>query len=61
MDLQSFPEAVYQGLEERFIVGNGLEYVSICGHITDGPLAQPGAAQSEYVTEEETEEMRRKT
>lgn len=54
MDLQSFPEAVDQGLEERFIVGNGLEYVSICGHITDGPLAQPGAAQSEYVTEEET-------
>ncbi len=39
MDLQSFPEAIYEGLEEGFIVGNGLEYVSICCHVADGPLA----------------------
>lgn len=52
VDLQSFPEAIYEGLEEGFIVGNGLEYVSICCHVADGPLAQPCAAQSEDVTEE---------
>lgn len=52
VDLQSFPEAIYEGLEQGFIVGNGLEYVSICCHIADGPLAQPRATQSEDVTEE---------
>lgn len=59
MDLQSFPEAIYEGLEEGFIVGNGLEYVSICCHVANGPLAQPCTAQSEYVTEER--DMRNKT
>lgn len=52
VDLQSFPEAIYEGLEQGFIVGNGLEYVSICCHIADGPLAQPRTTQSEDVTEE---------
>lgn len=54
-DLQSFPEAINEGLEEGFIVGNGLEYVSICRHVADGPLAQPCTAQSEDVTEERHE------
>lgn len=52
VNLQSFSEAIYEGLEEGFIVGNGLEYVSIRCHVTDGPLAQPCAAQSEDVTGE---------
>lgn len=52
VDLQSFPEAIYEGLEKGFIVGNGLEYVSICCHVANGPLAQPCTAQSEDVTEE---------
>lgn len=52
VDLQSFSETIYEGLEEGFVVGNGLEYVSICRHIADGPLAQPCTAQSEDVTGE---------
>lgn len=60
VDLQSFPEAIYEGLEERFIVGNSLEYVSICCHITDCPLTQPCATQTEDVTgeRERDEDMR---
>lgn len=54
-DLQSFPEAIYESLEQGFIVGNGLEYVSIGCHVSDGPLAQPSTAQSEDVTEERHE------
>lgn len=50
-DLQSFPEAVDQGLEQGFIVGYGLQYVSIRRHIADGPLAQTRTAQPEDVTE----------
>ena len=50
--LQPFPEAIDEGLKEGFVVRNGLEYVSICCHIADRPLAQPRAAQSEDVTEE---------
>lgn len=49
-DLQSFPEAVDQGLEQGFIVGYGLQYVSIRRHIADGPLAQTRTAQPEDVT-----------
>ncbi len=52
MDLQSFPEAIDEGLEEGFVVGNGLEYVSVCRHIADSPLAKSCTAQSEDVTEE---------
>lgn len=58
-NLQSFPEAIYEGLEEGFIVGNGLENVSICCHVADRPLAQPCTAQSEDVTGER--DMRKKT
>lgn len=52
--LQSFPEAIDERLEERLVVGDRLEDVSIRRHVADGPLAQAGAAQSEDVTEEET-------
>lgn len=49
---QSFPEAIYKGLEQGLIVGNGLQYVSVCCHVADGPLAQPRTTQAEDVTEE---------
>lgn len=49
--LQSFSETIYEGLEEGFIVGNGLKNIPICRHITDGPLAQSCTAQTEDVTE----------
>lgn len=52
-DLQSFPEAVDQGLEQGLIVGYRLQYVSIRRHIADGPLAQARTAQPEDVTEKE--------
>lgn len=55
--LQSFPESIYKGLEEGFIVGNGLEYVSICRHVADGPLAQPRTTQAKDVTEEKTKKQ----
>lgn len=55
VDLQSFPETIYKGLEEGFIMGNGLEDVSICRHVADSPLAESCAAQSEDVTEEREE------
>lgn len=47
---QAFSAAVNESLEQWFIMGDGLQYVSITGHITDGPLAQSGAAESEDVT-----------
>lgn len=49
---QSFPEAVYEGLEQGLVVGNGLQYVPVCRHVADGPLAQPRTAQAEDVAEE---------
>lgn len=55
VDLQSFPEAIYEGLEQGFIVGNSLEYVSICCHVANGPLAQPCTTQAEDVTKEREE------
>lgn len=48
---QSFPEAIYKGLEQGLIVGNGLEYVSVRCHVADGPLAQPCTTQAKDVTE----------
>lgn len=56
VDLQSFSEAIYEGLEEGFIVGNGLEDVSISRHVADGPLTQPCTAQTEDVTGKKTYE-----
>lgn len=36
-------------------MGNGLEYVSVCCHVADGPLAQPRTTQAKDVTEERAE------
>lgn len=30
-------------------MGDGLQYVPVRRHVADGPLAQPSAAQPEYV------------
>lgn len=48
--VQALPEAIDEGLEQRFVVGDGLQYVAIIGHIADGPLAKPCTAESEDVT-----------
>lgn len=48
--VQALPVAIDEGLEQRLVVGDGLQYVAIVGHIADGPLAQSRTAQSEDVT-----------
>lgn len=48
--VQALPVAIDEGLEQWLVVGDGLQYVAIIGHITDGPLAQACATQSEDVT-----------
>lgn len=48
---QAFPEAIDQGLEERFIVRDRLENVPISSDISNSPLTQTSAAQPENVTE----------
>lgn len=50
--LQSFPAAVDECLEERLVVGDGLQDVSITGDVADGPLAEPRATQSKDITVE---------
>lgn len=50
---QALPAAVDQGLEQRLVVRDGLQDVAVAGDVADGPLAQPGAAQSEDVAVEE--------
>lgn len=48
-DLQSFPKAIDEGLEEGFVMRNGLQDVSISRDVTDSPLAKPCTAQSEDI------------
>lgn len=48
--VQALPVAVDEGLEQRFVVGDGLQYVAVTGHIANGPLAQSCTAESEDVT-----------
>lgn len=48
--VQALSVAIDEGLEQRFVVGDGLQYVSITGHIADGPLAQSSTTESEDVT-----------
>lgn len=55
--VQALPVAIYEGLEQWLVVGYGLQYVAIIGHIADGPLAQPGTTQSEDVTVREGTEV----
>lgn len=53
-DSQSLSVSINEGLEEGFVVGDGLQDVPVSRHVADGPLAQPGAAQPEDVAERET-------
>lgn len=48
-DLQSFPKAIDEGLEEGFVMRNGLQDVPISRDITDSPLAEPRTAQPEDI------------
>lgn len=48
--VQALPVAIDEGLEQRFVVRDSLQYIAFTGHITDSPLAQPCTTQSEYVT-----------
>lgn len=48
--VQAFSVAVDEGLEQRLVVGDGLQYVSIAGHIANGPLSQACATESKDVT-----------
>lgn len=54
--VQAFSVAVDEGLEQRLVVGDGLQYVSIAGHIADGPLSQARAAEPKDVTVAGTED-----
>lgn len=57
--LQAFPAAIDECLEERFVVGDGLQDVPISSDIAYGPLAQARAAQPKDVTTQ-TERQREK-
>lgn len=48
--VQAFLVAINQSLEQRFVVGDGLQYVAVVGHIANRPLAQSRTTQSENVT-----------
>lgn len=43
-DIQALSVAINKGLEERFVVGDGLQDAAITGDIADRPLAQSCAA-----------------
>lgn len=53
-DLQSLSVSINEGLEEWFVMGDGLQDVPISCHVADCPLAQPSAAQPKDVTERKT-------
>jgi hypothetical protein len=48
--LQSLPVAVEEGLDQTFVLGYRLEDFTLGRDVTDGPLAQSRAGQSEHVT-----------
>lgn len=56
-DSQSLSVSINEGLEEWFVMGDGLQDVPVCRHIADRPLAQPSAAQPKYVTGTKTTEL----
>lgn len=41
--IQALSVAINKGLEQRFVVGDGLQDAAITGDIADRPLAQSGA------------------
>lgn len=54
-DSQSLSVSINEGLEEGFVMGDGLQDVPISCHVADGPLAEPSAAQPEDVAESQRE------
>ena len=46
---QLFPGAIDEGLAQRLVLWNGLEDGPLLSDVANGPLAQPRAAQPEYV------------
>lgn len=44
---------VDQGLEQGLVLRDGLQDAPVLGHVADGPLAQPGAAESENIAGKE--------
>lgn len=50
--VQALSVAIDEGLEQRLVVGDGLQDVAVVGHIADGPLSQARAAQPEDVATE---------
>lgn len=53
MDSQSLSVSINEGLEQGFVVGDGLQDVPVRRHISDRPLTEPGAAEPENVAEEQ--------
>ena len=43
-------EALNECMVERYVLGDGLDDGPLSCHVTYGPLAHPGAAQTENVT-----------
>lgn len=54
-DSQSLSVSINEGLEEWFVMGDGLQDVPVSRHVADCPLAQASAAQPEDVAERERE------
>lgn len=58
--LQSFPEAIDEGLEKGFVVRNGLQDVPIGRDVSDSPLAEARTAQPEDIAVNTQRIMREK-
>lgn len=53
MDSQSLSVPINEGLEQGFVVGDGLQDVPVGRHVPDRPLTEPSAAEPENVAEEQ--------
>lgn len=53
--VQALSKAIDQSLKQWFVVGDGLQYVAVAGHVANRPLTQACATQSEDVTVRNTD------
>lgn len=53
MDSQSLSVSINEGLEQGLVVGDGLQDVPVCRHVSDRPLTEPSAAEPENVAEKQ--------
>ena len=51
VDLQSLAGSINESLTQALVLRDGLQYGALLGDIANGPLAQSGTTQSEYVPE----------